>query len=348
MNNKGGSRSLGSRLVATTQELGPVIYSLKSCNNKTLHSSFLLARSELLALHWTSFDTTHKATNKNINVLISQNYRRRHHYISNIKQLIMMTSTTTISVDTENFTIDTTPNKPNESNEIITADNQKKQYLAVGLTFTTTQLVSIFFFMISALPYFIDFKSRGDDLYTKFDGLEYTIWVLIHAAASTFVLFLGPIQVLYGVLRKARSAIHKTLGYMYISTMLISLLTSIPLIVLRISDGGLWIGIPLIFLTLYEIVTLYIGISAVIEGDKPKHRRYLFRNYCGVSVFVTFRIGILIGGGDGPLPLVFQILTWILAEYILWKYPETFEDKKNGAVTDYDDEDANTLTAGSV
>jgi uncharacterized membrane protein len=270
----------------------------------------------------------------------------------------MMSSTPTISVDVENFTIDnncqedtnTPPQKQqNGSNERenqpnTTADTQKKQYLAV---FTTTQIVSIFFFVLSALPYFIDFKAAGDDLYTKFDGLEYTIWVLIHAAASTFILFLGPIQVLYGVLRKARSTLHKVLGYTYTITMIISLLTSIPLIVLRLSDGGLWIGVPLMFLTIYQFVTLYIGISAVILGDKPKHRRYLFRNYCGVLVFVTFRIGILIGGGDGPLPLVFQVLTWIFAEYILWKYPEIFNDKNNVAVT-YDDEDNNTMAAGSI
>jgi hypothetical protein len=186
------------------------------------------------------------------------------------------------------------------------------------------------------VPYLVDFDFAVKSLY-KFTDLNVckTIWIRIHVIASSFLLFLGPVQVWLGVRRLAHDGgFHKYLGYTYTVGMVISLFTCPALIVLRYLDGGPWVATPLLVLTVYQAVTLCLGIRAIIYSrDKPTHRRMLFRNYSGVFCFVTFRMGGMIGvasGFQGPLPFLFMLLTFGLAEWVLWKFPRTFQNSNAG------------------
>mmetsp|Transcript_5323 Transcript_5323/g.10942 ORF Transcript_5323/g.10942 Transcript_5323/m.10942 type:complete len:255 (-) Transcript_5323:95-859(-) len=209
---------------------------------------------------------------------------------------------------------------------------------AFGITFTFSQVLSVLVFAISVLPFVVDYDNRIEDYYPSFlDDLNLiiTIWIRLHIVSASFTLFLGPIQILYGLLRKAGdSKVHKYLGYIYTMAMAISLTSSLPLVVLRYVDGnegGAWVATPLICLIIYSAVTLYLGIKAVVQGDKLQHRRMLFRNYWGgVFVFVTFRMGVAIMGGslETIVPSVFMVATWAVTEGVLWKFPESFADLK--------------------
>ena len=134
------------------------------------------------------------------------------------------------------------------------------QNVAFGVSFTITQLLSIFFFAVSAVPYMINFDERVEDFYNfaTLDTIK-TIWIRIHVFSCTLNLFLGPIQVLWGFLRWAgNSKIHKYMGYTYSVAMVLCVLTSVPLIILRYADprgedgngGGAWQATPLLFLTI--------------------------------------------------------------------------------------------------
>jgi uncharacterized membrane protein len=205
--------------------------------------------------------------------------------------------------------------------------------------FTFTQLLSVMVFALSALPYWINFDKRVQDTYNFVDlNWVKTIWLRVHVIACTLNLLLGPIQVLYGLLRKAgNSKVHKYLGYTYTAAMVLCIVTSVPLIRLRYMDdnpekGGAWVASPLIVLTLYQVVTLFFGIRAIaIQHDKPLHRRMLFRNYCGVFVFVTFRIGIATAGGSLStiFPTIWMMLTFLATEGIIWKFPNSFDNQKS-------------------
>lgn len=213
-----------------------------------------------------------------------------------------------------------------------------RQATAFWGTFTFTQLLAVMIFALSALPYWINFDKQVQDTYNFVDlNWVKTIWLRVHVIACTLNLFLGPIQVLYGLLRKAgNSKVHKYLGYTYTIAMVLCIITSVPLIVLRYMDdnpewGGAWIASPLIGLTLYQAVTLFWGIRAIaLQHDKPLHRRMLFRNYCGVFVFVTFRIGIVMAGGKlgTILPTILMLVTFLATEGIIWTFPNSFEDQK--------------------
>ena len=225
------------------------------------------------------------------------------------------------------------------------------QRAVLGVSFTITQILSVFFFLVSALPYMINFDGRIETYYEFPDlNLIKTIWLRVHVFSCTINLFIGPIQVMMGLLRKAgNSKIHKYLGYAYTLAMILCVTTSIPLIVLRYADtnngidesGGPWIATPLTGLTAYVAATLFLGIRAVIIlGDKPLHRRMLFRNYCGgVFVFVTFRIGIVIGGIGSIAPSIAMILTFLATEGFIYTFPPAFEDNPTTRSASTDDED---------
>ena len=59
----------------------------------------------------------------------------------------------------------------------------------------------------------------------------------------------------------------------------------------------------------------------------------LFRNYCGVLVFVTFRIGIVIVGGNLQTfaPTIAMIVTLLAAEILIYLFPTAFENKPPSA-----------------
>jgi hypothetical protein len=216
-------------------------------------------------------------------------------------------------------------------------------------TFTFTQLLSVITFSLFALPYWINFDKRVHGTYNFVDlNWVKTIWLRVHIMACTLNLFLGPIQVVYGLLRQAGSSkVHKYLGYTYTIAMILCIVTSVPLIVLRYMDdnpekGSAWYASPLIGLTLYQAVTLFLGIRAIaIQHDKPLHRRMLFRNYCGVFLFVTFRIGIAMAGGSFStiLPTICMVVTFLAAEGIIWKFPDSFDDVKSTLSSTTEDAD---------
>jgi uncharacterized membrane protein len=200
------------------------------------------------------------------------------------------------------------------------------------VTLFLTQLMALFFFVASAIPYLSSFPKSVEKLHDSADlDLIKTIWIRIHVTVSSFNFFLGPVQVSMGLMRKAGTKTHKYIGYTYTIAMVLCIVTSGPLIVLRYIDGGPWTATPLVFLMIYQAVTLVQGVHAIIRGDRQTHRKNMFRNYTGVFVFVTFRMGGILGvagGFNGPMPSIFMMVTLLLAELILWKYPAAFENNK--------------------
>jgi uncharacterized membrane protein len=188
------------------------------------------------------------------------------------------------------------------------------------------QLSAAYFVLVIGIPYLTNVDEAFEKQYTfdDFDLIK-TIWMRIHVIVGSFNMFLGPVQVSMGLMRKAGTKTHKYLGYTYTITMALCIVTTVPLIVLAFMDGRLFSAVTFALLTIYPAVTLVEGIRAIIRGDKPAHRKNMFRNYTAVFSVVTARfvkiaVPKLWKGGTA-------IVTVLLGELIIWKYPATFKNK---------------------
>ncbi len=116
--------------------------------------------------------------------------------------------------------------------------------------------------------------------------LNASLQIQIHAGAAAVSLFLGP----FVLFRKRRDRIHKGVGYVWVSAMAITALSSLFIFELRMF--GLFS--PIHLLSLLTIGSLIAGVGFAIRGRISAHRKTMQSLYflsLGVAGLFTFMPG---------------------------------------------------------
>lgn len=127
------------------------------------------------------------------------------------------------------------------------------------------------------------------------------IWYGGHVAAAAPVLLIAPLQFMAGI-RKARPAVHRWLGRVYLS---LSLLAGAMAIALGLTMEAQGTELPLVLFG-----TLWIGFSALAwvaarKRDWTAHRQFTIRSFAIATSFVLLHLlqageGMLFGWLDWP------------------------------------------------
>ena len=126
---------------------------------------------------------------------------------------------------------------------------------------------------------------------------------------------------------------HRWQGRIYVLAMAISIPNAF--ICVGLTQNGDWQRYGLLMLAIYWTVTLFWAVYFVKmeKGKKRLHKEFMMRNYAGTFAFVTFRIGLGIGGSsESPVPTITLLINFAVIEakiqYDRWKERKAEEEKK--------------------
>jgi uncharacterized membrane protein len=110
--------------------------------------------------------------------------------------------------------------------------------------------------------------------------------IQLHVFAAVLALLIGP----FALLRKRRDRIHKTVGYIWVSAMAITALSSFLIFELRV------IGLfsPIHLLSVLALVSMGFAINRIRQKDVVGHKRAMWRLYyqaIGLAGLFTFLPG---------------------------------------------------------
>lgn len=108
------------------------------------------------------------------------------------------------------------------------------------------------------------------------DHLSFTPLIATHAVAASYVLLLGPVN----ILRRRRDRAHRVIGYSWAAMMVVTCLTSFG-----IFHGGVsWLH-GLSAFTLFSVAS---GVWAITRGNRPAHRYNMVGSYVGTAIAFGF------------------------------------------------------------
>jgi len=140
-------------------------------------------------------------------------------------------------------------------------------------------------------------------------------WILLHIAAGTIALLLGPFVLGLGMARRSMT-LHRRLGYGYITAISFS---SIAAFYLAAHTDISWVfGAGLTSLAIAWIVTTGLAFLAIRKRLIPQHKEWMIRSYVVTFAFVNFRIfvGILTAAHVGTLVEQLSAASWFC-----WAFP---------------------------
>src|SRR5690625_322893 len=104
----------------------------------------------------------------------------------------------------------------------------------------------------------------------------FTPLIAVHAIAASYVLLLGPVN----ILRRQRDRAHRLIGYRWTAMMFVTCLSSFGIY----RDGFSWLH----GLSVFTLCSVTIGIVAVLRGNALAHRFNMTGSYLGTAVAFGF------------------------------------------------------------
>ena len=177
--------------------------------------------------------------------------------------------------------------------------------VGIALTFLTAL---VFWFLI-ALPYL---TLTAETLFL-YDGE--LVWALTHIGLGTVALLTGPVQLWLGFAR-TRMSLHRTLGKVYMGTVLLGALVALRLAFTP--SAGLVFGVGLGALAVAWVLTTGMAYLAIRRRQIAQHQDWMIRSYVVTFAFVFFRM--IVGGMQAAsLGTLEEQLT--TAAWLCWSLP---------------------------
>lgn|GEM_PF-903114 len=104
----------------------------------------------------------------------------------------------------------------------------------------------------------------------------FTPVVTLHAVAATYVLLLGPLQ----ILRRRRDLAHRIVGLSWLMAMVTVCLSSFWIA----PDGFSWLH----GLSIWTLVCMVAAIGGIRRGNVPVHRGFMIGSYLGTLMAFAF------------------------------------------------------------
>lgn len=162
------------------------------------------------------------------------------------------------------------------------------------LIFYLSVLYAIYLLILLSIPY-LTLEPNIDFLTTKQYVYHIKSWkwsFYLHVFSSSFIIFSGLFQFNRWTINK-HPRIHKTLGYIYISLLL---LISGPagLIMSLYANGGIYAQISFVSLSLCWILFTLIAFILVLQRKYVQHGKWLLRSYALTLSAVTLRLYLML------------------------------------------------------
>lgn len=105
---------------------------------------------------------------------------------------------------------------------------------------------------------------------------SFTPVIALHAVAATYVLLLGPLQ----ILRRRRDLAHRVLGVSWLAAMVTVCVSSFWIA----PDGFSWLH----GLSIWTLVCMVAAIAGIRRGSVPVHRGFMVGSYLGTLAAFSF------------------------------------------------------------
>jgi hypothetical protein len=183
---------------------------------------------------------------------------------------------------------------------------QEKSHRGLLTVLCVVGLAGIFFIAVAALPYY---RLDPNNFQTYWPRRW---WLLTHITGGIVALMAGPVQLWLG-LTDRRPALHRQLGLIYMSAVLVSAIAAYYLALH--TDISAVFGAGLAGLATAWLVTTGLAYAAVRRSLYDQHKEWMIRSYVVTTAFVTFRALVLVlaKGHVGATPNIshFEIASWV-------------------------------------
>jgi hypothetical protein len=142
-------------------------------------------------------------------------------------------------------------------------------------------LAGAFFVVYAAIPYFALNEAQFDRYWPR------RWWLLAHISTGIVALLSGPIQLWLGI-SDQRPAIHRRLGYVYMTAVALSSVAAYYLAFT--TDLSVAFGAGLAGLATAWMITTGMALTAIKKQLYDQHKEWMIRSYVVTTGFVSFRI----------------------------------------------------------
>jgi hypothetical protein len=164
-------------------------------------------------------------------------------------------------------------------------------------------LIAVTFFFVAAVPYL----SLNEARFRFYWPLRH--WLLLHIGGGAIALLTGPIQLWLG-LSDRRMGLHRSLGFLYIASVISSSLAAFYLA--SHTQGGWVFGAGLTGLGIAWLTTTGLAFVAIKRHLYDQHKEWMIRSYVVTFAFVIFRAlrGTLSAANVGTVTEQLAVASW--------------------------------------
>ncbi|CAG9608731.1 DUF2306 domain-containing protein [Pseudoneobacillus rhizosphaerae] len=149
---------------------------------------------------------------------------------------------------------------------------------------------------------------QGMELY-DFHYQPWNIVLLFHIVTASLAIVIGPFQ-FFKKIRIKRKNLHRNLGKIYITTILISGITGVYLSFYAF--GGIISKIGFFTLSIAWLYTTYLAYRHVRNKQFKLHENWMYRSYAVTFVAITFRFwSAVIGYSFDNFQLGYTVAIWV-------------------------------------
>jgi uncharacterized membrane protein len=191
-----------------------------------------------------------------------------------------------------------------------TNHEMKSKIINVGLT--AIMILFAVFIALTSLRY-LSFKPI-DLISNKVPEVSSNIlWLTafyLHVIPGAIALLIGGTQFI-GKLRDKFTAIHRTLGKIYVVSVLVSSVAGLAIAIF--ADGGIFAKLGFAALAISWFYTNFRAYTAIRRVDISEHRAWMTRNYALTFAAVTLRIWIpiFLAGFGMEFNTAYPIIAWL-------------------------------------
>jgi hypothetical protein len=171
--------------------------------------------------------------------------------------------------------------------------------VVLSLVFLTGAL----FVIKAALPYFALDEAQFERYWPR------RWWLLAHISTGILALLAGPVQLWLGI-SDQRPAVHRRLGYVYMTAIALSAVAAYYLAFT--TDLTVAFGSGLAGLATAWVITTGLAFAAIRKQLYDQHKEWMIRSYVVTTGFVSFRIvfPLLESNGVGTVQEQLAIAAW--------------------------------------
>jgi uncharacterized membrane protein len=149
---------------------------------------------------------------------------------------------------------------------------------------------------------------QGMELY-DFHYQPWNIVLLLHIVTASLAIVIGPFQ-FFKKIRIKRKSLHRNLGKIYITTILISGITGVYLSFYAF--GGVISKIGFFTLSIAWLYTTYLAYRHIRNKQFKLHENWMYRSYAVTFVAITFRFwSAIIGYSFDNFQLGYTAAIWV-------------------------------------